>query len=327
MQAVLVTGDHPTLPQAELEAQTPARWLSPRVAVTDCEPELLARLGYVRESIAYWGKARDDEAGLRLLVGLVGQHTSGQGSAAVEAYRIGDGSERVKVERTLGAALVAAGHSIDLAGAETIVSAWIGDGQIIIGRRLHRGETESGRELEQRAHFSPISLKPRLARALVNMAGCRPGARIYDPFCGTGGIVLEAALAGYDAWGSDRDPWMVQGTLSTLTDAGPEPLDANVFQADIGDAPELVGQVDGIVTDLPYGGASTTNQEAIEHLYLRAFEAFAALLAPGRRAIIGHADADLLAPISRFGFDILAEHEQYVHKSLTRRFAVVKRRG
>lgn len=221
-----------------------------------------------------------------------------------------------------------AGHSIDLDTPVFVVFAWFHAGRVVVGKLEGNMEHDfEHRTVQKRAHFSPVSLHPRLALALVHLTRCGSGQRIHDPFCGTGGLVLEAALDGFDASGSDLDAWMVAGTLGTLADEGPEPLDAPAFVADVADVPNLLGpgSVDGIVTDLPYGGASTTNKEAIASLYDRAFAAFALLLPAGRRVVFGCHDEALGRRIEDAGFRVEAVHEQFVHRSLTRRFFVALR--
>ena len=55
-----------------------------------------------------------------------------------------------------------------------------------------------------------------LARSMVNLAMQPKGSTIYDPFCGTGTIVQEAHLLGYNAIGSDIDFQCVEGALENL---------------------------------------------------------------------------------------------------------------
>ncbi len=325
MYAVLLTGDHATLARAELESLGPVEWLRPRIGLTQAPLEELRRLAFLREVIEHWGTFPDDGAGMEAAGEALTARADGQGSAAIATQRLDKSPNTRAIRPLLGGWLSEAGHTIDLDAPETTISAWF-DGGIVLGKRVATAHKRfQDRGVERRAHFSPVSLHPRVASALVHLTGCRPGQVIYDPFCGTGGILLEAAIDGYHVVGSDLDPWMVQGTMTTLTDAGDEAFDGAVFIADVGDAPDLVEGVDAIVTDLPYGGASTTNQEAVASLYERAFAAFACILAPGQRAVIGHMDGDLLRPITDAGFEIEQVHEQFVHKSMTRRFAVVKR--
>lgn len=47
---------------------------------------------------------------------------------------------------------------------------------------------------------------PQLAKALMNISGVSPGHRILDPFCGSGTVLLEASLGGFDSVGFDINP-------------------------------------------------------------------------------------------------------------------------
>ena len=62
--------------------------------------------------------------------------------------------------------------------------------------------------MERKAHLrpelQPTSLHPRLARALINLTGIRKGI-LLEPFCGAGGILLEAGLMGIKTVGYDID--------------------------------------------------------------------------------------------------------------------------
>lgn len=48
-------------------------------------------------------------------------------------------------------------------------------------------------------------LPPKLARIMLNLTGLGVGATIWDPFCGSGTILTEGLLNGYDVIGSDKD--------------------------------------------------------------------------------------------------------------------------
>lgn len=337
---VLLSGEHATLPAAELRAlldvHDPKATVSVEGLVARVTPAnqdgtdlALSRMALAHEWGEAWGAEPDTPTGLDALAGVARSTASGQGSAAVTSQRRGDGKSgnSLLVERRLGQALREAGHSIDLKAPTTTVFAWILEGQVHMG--LLRGSPDrgafEGRVAEKRAHFSPVGLHPRRAASLLHLARVAPGGRLYDPFCGTGTFVLEAAMEGYAALGSDLDAWMVQGTWQTLTDVPPEPLEATVFEADIGAAAALVGQVDGIVTDLPYGRSSGTMGEALVPLYGRAFAAFADLLPRGAHAVIGHPEPALLEPLAAHGFEVLERHSERAHRSLTRHFAVVRR--
>jgi tRNA G10 N-methylase Trm11 len=75
-------------------------------------------------------------------------------------------------------------------------------------------------------------LPPKLARIMVNLARITNGETLYDPFCGNGTILMEAALAteAYTIIGSDieqrqvatteaNDAWLVEEGILTRDDA------------------------------------------------------------------------------------------------------------
>ena len=60
-------------------------------------------------------------------------------------------------------------------------------------------------------------LPPKLAQILINLCGPLPqGARILDPFCGTGVLLQEAYLMGYTPYGTDADLRMVEYSQKNL---------------------------------------------------------------------------------------------------------------
>ncbi|HEX5456217.1 MAG TPA: hypothetical protein VFW77_02515 [Candidatus Saccharimonadales bacterium] len=61
-------------------------------------------------------------------------------------------------------------------------------------------------------------LPPKLAQIIINLAaGGQNVDSVYDPFCGTGVILQEAMLMGYDTLGSDIDPRMVEYSEENLS--------------------------------------------------------------------------------------------------------------
>lgn len=60
-------------------------------------------------------------------------------------------------------------------------------------------------------------LPPKLAQIIINLAtGPTKDGTVLDPFCGTGVILQEAALMGYDVYGTDIAQKMVEYTLQNL---------------------------------------------------------------------------------------------------------------
>jgi tRNA G10 N-methylase Trm11 len=105
-------------------------------------------------------------------------------------------------------------------------------------------------------------LPPKLSQIMINLAESsldEPLRTIYDPFCGSGTILIEALLQGKDAIGSDLDEKAVEGTLSNLywvtKNFENTPKEFVVFHKDAQEIIEkdLPGPPDAIVTETHLG--------------------------------------------------------------------------
>ncbi len=142
-------------------------------------------------------------------------------------------------------------------------------------------------------------LPPKLAREMINLARPRHGEVLYDPFCGTGTILLEAAMVGgLRLVGSDLDVRASLGTgenLDWLAKTYDLTLDYKVVTSDVTRvvAGQLgVEKVDLIVTE-PFLGKQTPRDEqlpgifrGLEKLYLGAFRRWTSLLNDGARLVV-----------------------------------------
>lgn len=59
-------------------------------------------------------------------------------------------------------------------------------------------------------------LPPKLAQIIINLAKPEPGVTVLDPFCGTGVVLQEALIMGYNAYGTDLEPRMVEYSKENL---------------------------------------------------------------------------------------------------------------
>ena len=166
----------------------------------------------------------------------------------------------------------------------------------------------------------PVSLHPKFARALVNLARVPAGGSLLDPFCGTGAIVAEASLMGLKAVGTDMSDEMLEGAARNLAHVG---ADAVLEMCDVGSIRSVIGSVDAVVTDPPYGRATSTKGEPLDRLYARSFRTFADVLGRGRRLTMAVPDISVLD--SAEGFRAVETHQLWVHRSLTRNFCVLER--
>ena len=170
----------------------------------------------------------------------------------------------------------------------------------------------------------PVSLPPRLARAAANLAEIRPGDRVVDPFVGTGALLAEAGLLGARLYGLDRDPEMVRGTLRNLGHLGltaDELVVGDAGTAEFGD-PGL--PFDAVLTDPPYGRASSTGGEDPTAIVDRVLPRWAERVRPGGRVVV-----IVPGPIAGPGpaWRLTLAVPLRVHRSLTREFRVYARAG
>jgi tRNA (guanine10-N2)-dimethyltransferase len=93
----------------------------------------------------------------------------------------------------------------------------------------------------------------------------------------------------------------------------------------LADATQLPFQnhsIDTVVTDLPYGQSVCIKKaDTMDNLYAGALFEISRVLKKGRRAVVvTHRD---ISGIARQHMTVLQQHEQRVHKSLTRRVLVL----
>jgi tRNA (guanine10-N2)-dimethyltransferase len=168
------------------------------------------------------------------------------------------------------------------------------------------------RKPQYRPYFHPSSLHPRIARALVNLSRAR--IEVLDPFCGTGGILVEAGLMGLTVKGLDISPDMVGGSTKNLDHFSISSYE--LYQGDIADLPAYFPSVEAVATDMPYGKASRAVPSR-DDLYATAFETI--------RDVTSKACIVCPEPYNfeNTGFTIRESFIMRVHKSLNRHIYVL----
>lgn len=127
------------------------------------------------------------------------------------------------------------------------------------GGRWHYGRTVWIQDLEgfsKRDYDKPAAdakrgmLPPKLARVMVNLAARPVGDRIYDPFCGSGAVLIESMLLDYRALGSDISPRAATDTMQNLKWLKKEFLTKGSPKVTVADASgELPYHAEAIVTE------------------------------------------------------------------------------
>lgn len=208
-----------------------------------------------------------------------------------------------EIQNEIGEKVSGLTNEVDLENPDTVVKVYkTGEGLFYgeIVEDISRGLFEK-RSNEKRPFSSPISLDPVLARVLVNLSEVSAGEYILDPFCGTGGILIEAGLCGIGVKGLDIQEEMVEGSKENLEEYGI--INYDVKQGDISEVNEVFNNYEGIVSDLPYGKASRQEEKAIEK-FLDLAEGFEG------KSVFMYNKPSLGS--------YTADYKVYVHKNLTR---------
>ncbi|NJE61117.1 TIGR01177 family methyltransferase [Thermococcus sp. 21S7] len=225
--------------------------------------------------------------------------------------------------RKLGAVIHAQGFRVNLSRPDTLVRVYCGE-RVYAGIRLRFFDPKDfeSRKAHHRPFFRPISLHPRVSRALVNLTKAK--RELLDPMMGAGGILMEAGLLGLKVYGVDIRPEMVEGAEMNLRHYG-----IKGYELKLGDATRLGELFDkrfeAVATDPPYGTSATLAGRKRDELYRKVLESIYGVLEEGGRlAIAFPADFDGDVEAEKVGFKLVGKYYQRVHKSLERYFYVFK---
>jgi len=133
----------------------------------------------------------------------------------------------------------------------------------------------------QQVHL-PAALKPSVAATLVLLAQTTSTTRVLDPCCGSGTILIEAALQGASVCGGDRSPRAVAAARANVAAAG---VKASVHQWDTTALPIATAAMDLVITNLPWGRQVPVDED-LSSLYERIFAQMRRVLAPSGRLVV-----------------------------------------
>jgi tRNA (guanine10-N2)-dimethyltransferase len=203
---------------------------------------------------------------------------------------------------------------VKLENPETEIHIFIVKKEVIVGKLIKEiHHTFDERKAHLRPELSPVSLHPRLARCLVNLSGITKG-KVFDPFVGTGGILLEAGFMGFESIGYDIDEIMLKRCEANL-----KYFHTPRFSLVKKDATTISKKMDYVITDLPYG----RNSRMTKDLYRKFLSVLKKHL--GKTAVVVFPDFIRYKPlIKEAKLKIKGEFSYYLHKSLTKKIVVLR---
>ena len=106
---------------------------------------------------------------------------------------------------------------VNLENPKTEISLFFLKGRVYCGLLIKKVEYDfDARKSHMRPFPHPSSLHPKIARALVNLSEIKEKEILLDPFCGTGGFLIEAGLMNIKSIGYDINKIMIKGCKDNL---------------------------------------------------------------------------------------------------------------
>ncbi len=173
------------------------------------------------------------------------------------------------------------------------------------------------RNAKFRPGFHPSSMNSNFARALVNLTGIKEKQIFMDPFCGVGGILIEAGKLGCKIVGSDINPEMIHKCKQNL-----DYFKIKNYKLSVKDALTIKDKADAIATDFPYGLHSSLHGRKINELYQQFIVYSKKILKKGDKMV-------LVMPstinLNYFGYKLNSTILHRIHKGLTRKILVLEK--
>ncbi len=208
---------------------------------------------------------------------------------------------------------------VNLTNSKTQIELFIYKKQVFCGLLI----TEINSEFEKRhpkirPSMHPTTLKPKLARAMINLSGKTKG-KLLDPFCGTGGILIEAGLLDYKPVGYDLSDFLLKGCEKNL-----KHYKIKNYKLKHKDSTTKLEKASLIITDLPYGLHSSLFQKKnLKELYSKFLSS--AQNSTDNAVIIFPNKVNIKNLIKKTKFKIKQIFKLRVHRSLTRNIVILKK--
>ena len=247
---------------------------------------------------------------------------------AVRVKRIRTEVDTVGMERELGTLILdnCDNIKVNLSKPKTLIRTVAYGNKLFVAIeriKLNKKHFEESKP-HKRPFFYPGSMNPKLARCMVNLSRIREGQLLLDPFCGTGGILIEAGLIGCKVVGSDIYWKMQNGTGINLDYYGI--TDYRTFHLDVREL-KMYEKVSSVVTDPPYGISTSTGDVDGEEIFKEFFHAIYDNMKDDAYLCMASPHyVDLNPMVDEVGFEIVEQYGIKMHRSLTRIISVIKKK-
>lgn len=338
----LLSGEHETLPVSELKAILETEACTYQIsekldqaarleAATSCVEAVKCRAAFTRlcAQELFTCNADTNSITKAMQSASLDQVLKPNETFAVRVKHVKSYSSRLNgmtFEKRIGGIIAGKGirTKVDLKMPNKVFVGVLTSGRFIFGLKLAEIPAKPfvERRPRKKPFFHPSAMQAKLARCMINLAHPKPGDLVLDPFCGTGTMLVEAALIGCQVLGLDIQRRMARGTVRNLEHFAIKP--EGVIIADARNMP--IVKVDCLVTDPPYGTSSTTLKRTTKQIIEEVLKDVCSLLEKGKRiCMAAPRKIDIAKVGTALGYKHLESNFVYVHRSLTREIAVFEK--
>ncbi len=335
----MLSGEHPSIPSSEVCASIEAEGFSHEIDMeldqvltvkTDADPHILSR----RLAMSHWvgehfcnsevEDLRESIANSDLVDFLPQSESFSVRVRRIKNY-LSEVDTQGLAEEIANVILESYDYEVDLENPDNELVCILSDEKCVLSlicAEINRSRFEE-RKPQERAAVHPSTMQPNFARGLVNLARTTSDDTFLDPFCGVGGILIEAGLLGAEVIGMDINPELLEGAKENLEEAG-----IDDFELTESDARGLdIEEVDAIATDPPYGRQASTGGTEVGELYRETIPKLKEAIKPGGYiCMTAPAELDLEKMAKDTSLIIEETHLERVHKSLSRKVYVMRKR-
>lgn len=338
---LVLSGEHPTLPLAETKTildtygvkyeidDVAYKLVRVKTAQDGLAWNIPGRAAFIDEAAIAISESKADYSSIEESVTSTDWNSLlGKGETfSVRVSRFGGVSknlQRTDIERDVGGLLAKlTGAKVDLTNPGRLFRGYL------TGEAFHLGLCKYQRPLgnvaarrpRKRVVFHPSTMMPKLARCMVNLSGVKNGSLFLDPFCGVGGLLIEASMLGCRTIGLDAVKRMVRGARRNMSHFKLNSL--SYIRADARRLP--LTRVEAIATDPPYGTGASTLKSSTRKILEQFLPEARMILDKGARTVIASPKGTGAPDIANnAGFNIVEQHYVYVHRRLTREILVLR---
>lgn len=342
MELILIQSqEHETLPIAELKAVLATEEIATEIEVVNTGLILLKSLNYEKflenykilvKRLAYTHEIDEIilNTSLKNLENAfknIDWNDYISNNYAVRVKRFNTNIDTIATEKKLGHIIKSQNphFNVKLENPDSFIRVIVSENRVFVSLERFKLNKKHFQNIKphKRPFFYPGSMSPKLARCMVNLSRIKAGQLLLDPFCGTGGILIEGGLIGAKLIGSDISWKMKNGTSINLDYCNLN--DYEVHHLDVRKL-KLVKKVDAVVTDPPYGISTSTGGEESSTLFQQFLESISKNMSKNAYLCIAHPHyLDLDPLLNESNFKLLERHKIKMHKSLTRIISVIRK--